>query len=228
MSGWQLAVYAVWMAQATAPVKRPRPLDPQDAVRMESGCRDYFPSKPKECPKELWKRCCEQEVSCHNYHCREVVMGKLGRGMHVRIKDDAISDDDSAATLTKGTKGRVVKVDSEGDALVRFFEDELDDEGVRHWVHRETFWEKLELPGNMERLRAWKTVSCLNDCSRRQECRLADMSKKANKAYQACVEACKMEECTKEDQCKELFHQYAQCKQTTSESKVCNSLKDEL
>mmetsp|Transcript_65342 Transcript_65342/g.115948 ORF Transcript_65342/g.115948 Transcript_65342/m.115948 type:complete len:236 (-) Transcript_65342:47-754(-) len=208
---------------AAAPSKRMRLEDPTDTLRLELGCKDNFPSQPKDCPKDLWSRCCKQEVACHDYHCREEVMGKISAGQRVRILADFDSDGEVPASLKKGMKGKVLRVDEEGDASIRFFEDDLDDEGSVHWVYRTTFYEKLELPGKLETSRATRTVNCLNQCSLQQDCRMATMSKKQTKAYNACMQECKMEQCTNEEGCKVLLQQYGACKGKIAEKKVCDA-----
>eukprot|EP00930_Biecheleria_cincta_P033648 TRINITY_DN23309_c0_g1_i1.p1 TRINITY_DN23309_c0_g1~~TRINITY_DN23309_c0_g1_i1.p1 ORF type:complete len:250 (-),score=55.55 TRINITY_DN23309_c0_g1_i1:62-811(-) len=219
-----------WRLFGAAPKKIERDEDDlRESLRLESGCRGNFPSKPEECPKDLWLRCCQQEVSCHSHYCIEKILGKLTKGSAVRVHTDFTSDDSAGAELRKGMKGKVLQVDDDGDALVRFFEDDLDDQGVRHWVYRTTFWEKLELPGKMERLRALKVATCLDDCSVKQECRMNSMSKKQSKVYRECVKACKVDECIKDEekgQCKELFTLYAECKQKVSSSDACSARDD--
>merc|ERR1711957_392367 len=105
-----------------------------------------------------------------------------------------------------------MRVDGQGDAYIKFFKSDYDDEDfLKQWVWRETFWSKLELPGKTVRTRASKTVSCLNNCTTAQNCEIQMMSKKKAKVFRKCMNACKLEECTKEEECNKLMNKYNQC-----------------
>merc|ERR1712087_606499 len=102
--------------------------------------------------------------------------------MKVRVRETFVSDDDQKVELKRVMTGKVLRVDSQGDAYIKFWEHEHDDEVFRQWVFKTTYMHKLELPGKMVRLKAGKTVSCLNDCMKASECKNEAMSKKEQKS----------------------------------------------
>merc|ERR1712039_588275 len=139
--------------------------------------------------------------------------------------EDFKSDDDLAADISKGMTGKVLRIDGQGDAFIKFFLDEFDDDGTRHWVHRTTFWEKLELSGKPERLRAAKVVDCLDGCSKAQGCNMQSMTKKDQKKFQKCMKDCKLPQCQQDEKCNPLFQGYAMCKEKVAKSGVCNPVR---
>merc|ERR1712008_313337 len=104
------------------------------------------------------------------------------------------SDDEARAELSKGMSGKVLRTD--------------DDDVVSHWVFKTTFWDKLELPGKAGRLRAAKVASCMDNCTLVANCRLMDMSKKVQKAFQACTASCKFEKCRGDSECSDMLQAY--------------------
>eukprot|EP00928_Gymnodinium_smaydae_P011576 TRINITY_DN14255_c0_g1_i1.p1 TRINITY_DN14255_c0_g1~~TRINITY_DN14255_c0_g1_i1.p1 ORF type:complete len:245 (-),score=73.45 TRINITY_DN14255_c0_g1_i1:66-800(-) len=195
-----------------------------DSLRLDAQCKPCFPKNRKSCSKETWSNCCKQEVTCHDYHCRETVMGRLDTNMKVRIREDFVSDDDVKAELKKGMNGRVLRTDRNGDAYIKFFEDELDNEGSRHWVFKTTFWDKLEVVGQAARSRASRVVSCLDKCSLDADCRMGELKKKEMKKYQKCITDCKIAKCQEEPECKAYFEAYANCKGEVARSPKCDAL----
>lgn len=218
-------------AAAAPPTKAAKPLakEVKEALRLESGCHECYPNDRSACDKEVWNRCCGQEIACHDYYCREEVMGQLQANTKVRVKDDFESDDNEKKLITKGMTGRVIRVDGEGDALIKFWRDEYDDDFLRNWVFKTTFWDKLELPERMVRLRAAKVVKCLDNCTLDMNCGLATLtkSKKKMKAYQACLAGCKVEDCTTNEECKKFYGAYASCKQRTAETGICSPVTEQ-
>ncbi|CAK0828145.1 unnamed protein product, partial [Prorocentrum cordatum] len=161
-------------------------------------------------------------ATSRTFHCRELVMGRLHKGEKVRVRSDFQSDDESPSEVSKGMTGRVIRIDQDGDAFIKFWQDEYDDDFRRYWVHRPTFWEHLEVPGRMAELRAAKVVSCMNNCTLTQECRMQEMSRKEQKAFQKCMKGCKMDECNEERECKIMMEAYSTCKQRTAQSRECD------
>lgn len=202
---------------------------PENATRLEAGCRGCFPKNRKECEKDLWVRCCNQEISCHDDHCRAEVLGKLKSNAKVRVHDDFESDDEDQAEISRGMTGKVLKVDADGDAFIKFWRDELDDEYAYHWVFKRTGWDNLELPGSgAARMRAARTVTCLDRCMRKLECiPFPEASKKQQKTFQKCAIGCKVDDCNKDEECKPKFEAYAICKQGISSTDKCNTPVEE-
>merc|ERR1712007_98968 len=97
-----------------------------------------------------------------------------------------------------------------GDAYVKFWEHELDtdEDAVKHWVFKRTAWDHLDVVGTTVRLRAGKTVACLDNCTLAVNCNMKTLSKN-----QACMMSCKFDDCQKEDECKALLHEYVRCKE---------------
>eukprot|EP00929_Paragymnodinium_shiwhaense_P004725 TRINITY_DN10585_c0_g1_i1.p1 TRINITY_DN10585_c0_g1~~TRINITY_DN10585_c0_g1_i1.p1 ORF type:complete len:299 (-),score=83.85 TRINITY_DN10585_c0_g1_i1:79-864(-) len=198
-----------------------------DSFRLDDACGGCFPKDSAACASDdVWDNCCKQEVECHDFHCRELVMGELSSNTQVRVLEEFESDDDQKVTLAKGMKGRVLRIDGQGDAYIKFQRDELDDEGIKSWVYKTTFWKKLELPGKAERLRAARTVDCLDACSLQFSCKFAEekAAKAVKKGYKKCVDACNIDKCQKEADCKSRFEQYAICKQKTAMGDACSPL----
>lgn len=221
-------VYSAPLADAAATAyKVQRPANFSEGFRLDAACDGCFPGKMQSCPSEdVWGKCCEQEVACHDFHCKELVMGELSANTAVRVLENFESDDDQKVTLEKGMKGKVLRIDGQGDAYIKFHRDELDDEGLRHWVYKTTFWSKLELPGKADRLRALRIVDCLDACSLAAQCKFADPTapKKEKKAYGKCVTDCNIEKCRQEKDCEARFQAYAMCKSQTSASGKCSPL----
>lgn len=195
-----------------------------DGVFMDEECGTCFPHEAKTCNKELWRRCCAQEISCHDYHCRSAIWGELKPGDRVRAREDFLSDDEARAELNKGMSGKVVKTDGDGGAFIKFQRDDLDDDDfVSHWVFKTTFWDKLELPGKAGRLRAAKLATCMDSCIRGADCRLNDMTKKRQKTFQTCTMSCKFEKCREDVECSEMLQAYQTCKQEASSKGKCKA-----
>jgi len=224
-AGLSSAAAAAAASAGATPGKAAKPLEKEtnDALRLEAGCRGCFPDNRKECVKDLWNRCCGQEIACHEYHCMEDVLGKLQANTKVRARVDFESDDQEKTTISKGMSGRVLRIDGEGDALIKFSRDEYDDEVVKHWVSRTSVWEHLELPEKVHRHRAAKVVKCLDQCTLDISCGMMELQSKPKKMrqYHSCMTKCKVEECQTNEDCKPFFDAYAQCKQQTSTSGVC-------
>lgn len=210
------------------PIKKKVPVGFEESLRLELGCAGCFPSNRKTCEKEQWKRCCSEEIQCHAHHCTEEVIGQLQANTKVRIREDFVSDDDDQVSLRKGMTGRVLRVVGDGDALIKFWWDEYDEEFKRQWVSRRTFWTSLELPERIVRMRAHRVVSCLDNCTLVANCRMSEMAtlpKKKAKAIQACVGTCKLEACDADAECKKFLQAYATCKEQTSRGEKCSPLK---
>merc|ERR1712000_568587 len=140
---------------------------------------------------------------------REEVLGKLEPNVKVRVKEDFESDDDAAVTLPKGMRGKVLRIDGEGDAFIRFNRDEFDDKDVlRQWVFKHTAFDKLELPSSPVRMRASRVVTCLDNCTISAKCDLQNMNKKQMKKFQKCAQDCKLEACTKDKECNKFLVDY--------------------
>lgn len=219
------------LAAAEGPYKV-LPEHEKEALRLEPGCQGRFPDDFKGTEPGLWTRCCHQEVDCHDYYCRSKVLS-FAAGQKVKILESFSSDDDQLQKLQKGQIGKLLRLDGNGDALIRFFEDELDDVGTRHWVLKTTLWKQAELLGEMPRMRASRTVSCMNNCSVAiMNCNFQRMTKKEGKVLQKCMKDCNMEECQKEEECKQLMEDYSKCKHTISQSSECKPVtkkdKEEL
>merc|ERR1712203_364191 len=75
--------------------------------------------------------------ACKYEECNsQELLGQLQPNAKVRVKSDFASDDTAQATVTKGMTGRVLRVDSEGDAYIKFWHHEYDEEVFKHWVFR--------------------------------------------------------------------------------------------
>lgn len=208
-------------ADEKQPKKDPKP---ENTTRLEPDCTGCFPHNRKGCEKDLWARCCNQEIACHDDNCRAEVLGKLKVGAKVRVHSDFDSDDERHAEITKGMTGKVLQVDDESDAFIKFWRDELDDEFIQHWVFKRTGWDNLELPGSgAARMRAARAVTCLDRCTRKQQCiPFPEASKKQQKAYQKCIMTCKVDDCNQDEECKPKLQAYADCKQRIgSSSEAC-------
>lgn len=192
-----------------------------NANRLEAGCIGCFPKNRADCDKDLWSRCCGQEIDCHDDHCRAEVLGKLKVKAKVRVHTDFEADDDTQAEIGKGMTGEVLRVDKEGDTFIKFWwGDNLDDEFIHHWVFKRTGWDNLELPGSgTSKMRAARVVTCLDKCTRKQNCvPFPEAAKKQQKAYIKCVKGCKIDDCNKDEECKPRFEAYAQCKERIGSS----------
>merc|ERR1712100_606345 len=84
-------------------------------------------------------------------------------------------------------------------------------------------WDKLELPGaGAAKMRATRTASCLDGCTQKMQCiPFEKAGKKKQKAYQKCIESCKMDVCQQEEDCKSRLMAYAECKQRIGSNGVC-------
>lgn len=225
-----LLVFFANLVALAAEQKRPEKLEkPKGSGRLEAYCVGCFPHNRKTCDKSLFARCCEQEIACHDDNCRGEVLDKLKKNAKVRVHTDFISDDEERAEVSKGMTGKVLQVDEEGDAFIKFWRDELDDEFIFHWVFKRTGWDKLELPGGgAAKMRATRTVSCLDSCTLQMQCAPFDQaSKKKQKSYQKCITGCKMDECQQDEDCKGRLQLYAECKQRIGSSGVCAPLEAE-
>merc|ERR1740130_274296 len=125
--------------------------------------------------------------------------------------------------------GTVLEVDKNGDAYIKFWRDELDDEFIHHWVFKRTGWDNLELPGvGSSKMRATRTVTCLDGCTQKMQCiPYPEASKKKQKAYQKCIGTCKMDACEADEDCKKRLHSYGECKQRIGSSGLCAPLEEE-
>lgn len=224
-AGWVIAL-AITLAQAKlAATAAAKAKEGSYGQRLDTQCTGCFPSKRTSCKAGLWLSCCAQEMECHDVHCLDAVTGALLPKTKVRVKTDFTSNDEEEVQLTKGMNGRVVRLDGDGDAYIKFWDDDDEDESRSHWVFKHKFWEKLELPGNMHRVKATKAVVCMNNCTLTHEClQWPDLSKKQKKSYQKCVQACRIDACTEEDGCKQVIEAYGSCKQKTASSGVCSPL----
>eukprot|EP00933_Yihiella_yeosuensis_P000734 TRINITY_DN10114_c0_g1_i4.p1 TRINITY_DN10114_c0_g1~~TRINITY_DN10114_c0_g1_i4.p1 ORF type:complete len:245 (-),score=31.04 TRINITY_DN10114_c0_g1_i4:70-804(-) len=224
-----------WTSANQGPFKVARGGDYENNLRLESGCSSCFPHDEQACDSSVWNRCCTQEISCHEYHCRGATFDStIGPNVKVRIKEDFVSDDDVKATLTKGMKGKIMRIDGQGDLFIKFFTDEFDDSVVaKHWVHKTTLWRKLELPGKAPLHRADRVINCMENCTVAQNCKLQNLGKKEQKVFDKCMQTCKVKDCVDEAECKEPFIGYQNCKMKTSQDGVCQAStskeeKDEL
>jgi hypothetical protein len=214
---------------AGIPKKLPQSDFEEEPPRLERGCLGCYPSHRSNCTKEQFSRCCEQEIRCHQHACRQRAQGRLRKGDKVRTRIEFESDDEEKATLAKGMNGKVLRVDEDDDALIKFFPVDFDDEEhITHWVYSTDYSSKLELVGNSERLRVLKVVACLDNCTWASGCRQPpEMSKKRMGKYLKCIKSCNMDECKDDAECKWPLDSYATCKQSTSDSKACSPLPDE-
>mmetsp|Transcript_31989 Transcript_31989/g.73021 ORF Transcript_31989/g.73021 Transcript_31989/m.73021 type:complete len:233 (-) Transcript_31989:14-712(-) len=189
---------------------------------LDHSCGECWPGSPEKCSPETWSSCCDEELDCHQKLCIGEVLGKLKLKQRVRVKEDFVSDDSKRVTITKGMIGKVLDVDFLGDAFISFAQDEYDEDYKKHWVWVETAWSKLELPGKMDRHRAAKIGRCLDNCTQHVHCMPTDgMSKKELKDYQGCMYGCKVEDCSKDPDCKKLLAKYATCKHRLAGSSLC-------
>merc|ERR1712187_575595 len=135
-----------------------------------------------------------------------------------------MGDDDNRTELTKGMVGKIVKVDKEGDALVKFWEEPYEEDAIRAWVYRTTAWEKLEFIDYLVRHRAAKVAKCLDQCTIDIHCSLQDMNKRTRKVYGSCIEKCNMDACNKIPECKDRFQKYGLCKNKVARDGRCTAL----
>merc|ERR1712136_396522 len=92
--------------------------------------------------------------------------------------------------VLKGTEGRVIFVDDEGDD---------EDDAVYTWVYEKTFFDNIDLPGGMLKYKAYRVVRCMDDCALQFDCTQFDQMKKKTKAeFQACAKQCKLQECNED------------------------------
>lgn len=209
---------------------RPEKLEKlEGAIRLDEACVGCFPGNRKGCAKDVWATCCGQEISCHDDHCRGEVLGKLKPNAKVRVHDTFISDDEARVEIVRGMTGKVLEVDEDGDSFIKFWRDELDDEYIHHWVFKRTGWDKLELPGGgAAKMRATRTVSCLDNCTLSMQCiQFQEASKKKQKKYADCIQGCKMDDCNADEECKPRLQAYADCKQRIGSSGVCAPLQED-
>eukprot|EP00427_Karlodinium_veneficum_P002058 CAMPEP_0169176510 /NCGR_PEP_ID=MMETSP1015-20121227/65909_1 /TAXON_ID=342587 /ORGANISM="Karlodinium micrum, Strain CCMP2283" /LENGTH=207 /DNA_ID=CAMNT_0009251023 /DNA_START=99 /DNA_END=719 /DNA_ORIENTATION=- len=160
-------------------IERPEKLDkPEVSNRLELACHGCFPHNRDTCDKDVWTRCCGQEIRCHDDACRKEILGRLKSGAKVRVHTDFVSDDVQQAEISRGMTGRVLQVDEDGDAFIRFWRDDLDDEYIHHWVFERTGWDKLDLTGSAApKMRAARAASCMDAC------RTQDASSKSSKLH---------------------------------------------
>lgn len=220
--------FLAYIVVAEPPVKKNKGTKSVSGRVLDASCTGCFPKNRDKCEtKELFTRCCEMEVNCHDDQCRGKVMGLPKKGYRVRVKVEFTSDDEVEETVPKGMSGKVLETDADGDAYIQFWahEHDAEDEHVFHWVSKRSFWDHLERPGGAaSRMRASKVVSCMDNCTLTiQKCIPFDTIKaKTMKKMRACIGTCKIQECEKDEECKPLFETYGQCKQDTAESGVCN------
>eukprot|EP00811_Abedinium_folium_P007435 NODE_16863_length_973_cov_14.251773.p1 GENE.NODE_16863_length_973_cov_14.251773~~NODE_16863_length_973_cov_14.251773.p1 ORF type:complete len:271 (+),score=43.57 NODE_16863_length_973_cov_14.251773:49-813(+) len=202
---------------------------PVPTLPMQKACHGCFPSDRKSCRDTLWKKCCIQEVLCHDNFCHEEVLGTLKPRDKIRVRSAFMSDDAVGAVMVdKGMSGKVLYVNETDDsAYIKFALDDFDDEFIQHWVHKRTFWDKIDLLGNSAGHRASQTVNCLNKCVLKASCVMnpEEMSKKQQKSHDECMRSCKADECNAEKKtCKKYLEGYMKCKHTIAQSGACSPM----
>lgn len=189
---------------------------------MDSDCKCY-PQNRENCADAVWNKCCAQEIACHQLHCTMEVLGKPRAKLKIRTRETFASNDENPIEIKKGTHGRVVRLDTEGDVLVKFF-DEFNDESGRHWIFGSEFWKLVDATERVVPMRAVRVSWCLDKCVQDQHCdmgtTLAEKKKKQD-IQAACRKACKLDACNGDQECRELLGKYSTCK--FNAHKVCRT-----
>lgn len=65
---------------------------------------------------------------------QQEIWASVGAGDWVTVKSQLSTDSKEPITLAKGTRGTVIRMDKDGDAIIKF-----DGHNTRHWIYKEKF-----------------------------------------------------------------------------------------